>query len=45
MWGCYNPATIARLGLEAAHERGVVGELGADHLHRHLPAHRGLEGR
>ena len=31
-----------RLGLEAADERRPVGQLGADHLDRHLPADRGL---
>ena len=29
---------------ETAHELGAVDELGADHLHRHLPTHRRLIG-
>ena len=32
------------LGLEALHEAGVVGQLGADHLDRDLSADAGLHG-
>ena len=38
------PGDELRLGLEPADELGVVGELGPDHLDRHLPADRRLVG-